>query len=49
MKRASYQEIIDLPEHQVGEITDGELFVQPRPAVPHTRAASTLGFLLGPP
>lgn len=49
VRRATYQDIIDLPEHKVGEIIDGELFVQPRPAVPHANAGSVLGFLLGPP
>lgn len=48
-RRATYQDIIDLPESMIGEILDGELHVQPRPAVPHARAGSALGALLGGP
>lgn len=29
-KEATYQDIIDLPPHVVGEIVNGELFVNPR-------------------
>lgn len=43
LKPACYQDIIDLPEHIVGEIIDGELYVQPRPAPRHARATSLLG------
>ncbi len=42
-RRATYQDIIDLPEHVTGEIIDGELYTQPRPAGPHTIVASELG------
>jgi Uma2 family endonuclease len=42
-KPATYQDIIDLPEHLVGEIIDGELYTQPRPAPRHVRASSSLG------
>jgi Uma2 family endonuclease len=37
------------PEEMVAEILDGELHVSPRPARPHTNAASRLGILLGSP
>lgn len=37
-----------LPEEMVAEILDGELYTFPRPARPHTRAASRLGRRLGP-
>jgi Uma2 family endonuclease len=48
-KRATYQDVLDAPEHQVAEIVDGELFLSPRPAGPHTRVASLLGGdLMGP-
>lgn len=48
-RRATYQDIVDLPEHVNGEIVDGELFVSSRPAGPHTFAASNLGYdLIGP-
>ncbi len=48
-RSASYDDILALPEHVVGEIVDGELVVQPRPALRHARAAVSLGaFLDGP-
>ena len=44
-----YKELEKLPEHVVGEIVGGELYVSPRPASPHARAASVLGGeLFGP-
>lgn len=42
-RRATYQDILDLPEHIVGEIVDGELYTSPRPASPHARATSVIG------
>ncbi|MBA2541473.1 MAG: Uma2 family endonuclease [Deltaproteobacteria bacterium] len=48
-KRATYQDVLDAPEHQVAEIVDGELFLAPRPAGPHTSVASGLGGELYPP
>ena len=42
-KRATYEDIVNLPEHVVGEILDGELFVSPRPASPHAFAHSVIG------
>jgi len=41
-RRATYSDLLEVPENQVGEIIDGEMVVQPRPAVPHARAASQL-------
>jgi Uma2 family endonuclease len=41
--RATYQDILDLPESIVGEIIDGELYTSPRPASPHARASSMIG------
>lgn len=41
-KRASYQDVLAAPEHKVAELVDGELFVSPRPAVPHARVTSVL-------
>jgi len=38
--RATYQDILDAPEHVVAELVDGELFLSPRPATPH--AVTTL-------
>lgn len=46
---ATYQDIIDLPEHLVGEIVDGELIVSPRPTPRHARASSVAGMDLGSP
>jgi Uma2 family endonuclease len=44
-----YQELLDLPENMLGEIIDGELHTQPRPAPKHALAASYLGSdLVGP-
>jgi Uma2 family endonuclease len=42
-RRATYDDIIRLPEHLVGEIIDGELIVTPRPATPHALTASVAG------
>jgi Uma2 family endonuclease len=42
-KRATYQDVLDAPEHQVAEIVNGELHISPRPFAPHTAVASTLG------
>jgi len=42
-RRATYQDILDLPESIVGEIIDGELYTSPRPASPHARASSMIG------
>lgn len=43
---ATYEDILALPEHLVGEIVDGELSVSPRPAVPHAIGTSALGATL---
>lgn len=42
-RSATYQDIVDLPEHLVGEIIAGELYTQPRPAPRHARASSVVG------
>jgi len=44
---ATYQDVLDAPEHLVAEIIDGELRLSPRPGGPHTVAASRLGYVLG--
>jgi Uma2 family endonuclease len=41
--RASYEDLLQLPDHVVGELIDGQLIVSPRPAVPHAAAGSGLG------
>lgn len=47
--RATYADIEAAPPEMVAELLDGELHLQPRPARPHTGAASDLGTLLGNP
>lgn len=46
-RRATYQDILDLPEGVVGELIRGALHTQPRPHVSHMRASSVLGVRLG--
>lgn len=46
---ATYADIEALPEHLVGEILNGELVVNPRPAPRHANASTVLGGLLVPP
>ena len=48
-KPASYEDLLELPEHLVGEIIGGELHTHPRPAPRHTRAYSALGYWVGGP
>ena len=48
-RRATYQDVLDAPEHQVAEIIDGSLYTHPRPAPRHATASSVLGGRLGPP
>jgi Uma2 family endonuclease len=40
--RATYQDVLDAPEHKVAEIINGELHLSPRPGAPHTAVASAL-------
>ena len=47
-RRATYDDLMQVPDHLVAEIIDGELVTSPRPASPHTFAASALGQDLGP-
>ena len=49
MKRATYEDVLNAPENKVAEILDGELFLSPRPAPPHTVASSEIGMAIGPP
>jgi Uma2 family endonuclease len=46
-KGATYADLYDVPDHFVAEMFDGDLYVSPRPTVPHARAASMLGVTLG--
>ena len=42
-RRATYQDVLDAPAHQVAEIINGTLYTHPRPAMPHALASSNLG------
>jgi Uma2 family endonuclease len=46
---AGYADLLDLPEHVVGEIVGGRLVTHPRPAPKHVRAYSRLGAELDGP
>lgn len=43
LKRATYQDVLAAPENMIAEILNGELVLQPRPAIAHQGAASELG------
>ena len=47
--RATYEDLLAVPDHKVAEILDGELHVSPRPAPRHSQAASVLGVEIGGP
>lgn len=47
-KPATYQDILDLPEHEIGEILNGELFTHPRPLPRHDRVLHRLHRILDP-
>ncbi|MGH9385379.1 MAG: Uma2 family endonuclease [Vicinamibacterales bacterium] len=42
-RRATYEDLCEVPDHKVAEILDGELIVTPRPALRHASASSGLG------
>jgi Uma2 family endonuclease len=48
-RRATYDDLLRVPDQKVGEIVDGDLHVSPRPASRHALAASRLGAELGGP
>lgn len=48
-KRATYQDVLDAPEHKVAEIINGVFHLSPRPFAPHTAVASVLGQEIGTP
>jgi Uma2 family endonuclease len=48
-RRATYDDLLNVPPHRVAEIVDGDLHVSPRPASKHALAASVLWGDLGPP
>jgi Uma2 family endonuclease len=48
-RTATYEDLLEVPEHLVAEIIDGELVTSPRPSSRHSLAASGLGAdLTGP-
>jgi len=47
-RRATYEDLMQVPDHLVAEIIDGELFTSPRPATPHAWACSMTHQDLGP-
>jgi len=46
-RRATYQDLVEVPDHLVAEILDGELVTSPRPASPHALATSRISVDLG--
>src|SRR5207248_2309247 len=47
-RRATYDDLVRVPEPLVAELIEGDLITSPRPALPHALVASTLGMALGP-
>jgi Uma2 family endonuclease len=45
-RKATYDDLLKVPEPLVAEIIDGELVTSPRPASPHALAASAIGSVL---
>lgn len=48
-RRATYEDVLNAPPHVVAEVLFGTLYQSPRPAMPHSVAASAVGEELGPP
>jgi Uma2 family endonuclease len=48
-RRATYEDLMAVPEHLVAELIEGTLVTSPRPASPHGVSASVLGIELGGP
>ncbi|MGH7965864.1 MAG: Uma2 family endonuclease [Candidatus Binatia bacterium] len=42
-RRATYEDLLQVPDLFIAEIIDGELITSPRPASPHARAVSIIG------
>jgi Uma2 family endonuclease len=42
-RRATYEDLLAVPDHKVAELINGELVVHARPGAPHAVAASVLG------
>lgn len=48
-RNATYEDLLAVPDRFIAQILNGVLYTHPRPAAPHARAASRLGFKLGDP
>lgn len=48
-QRATYDDLVKVPENMVAELIDGDLYAWPRPAGPHADMSSVLGMCIGPP
>jgi Uma2 family endonuclease len=48
-RRATYEDLSQVPDHLIAEILDGQLVTQPRPSPRHALAATVLGSRLGRP
>jgi hypothetical protein len=48
-RKATYADLVALPDHLVGEWVDGELTVSPRPTPLHARATTRLSYELAGP
>jgi Uma2 family endonuclease len=49
LRKATYEDLCQVPDHLVAEILAGELHVSPRPASLHAQASSVLGVSVGGP
>lgn len=48
-RRATWDDLLEVPEGYIGEIVDGQLQMHPRPSGPHAETTSDLGGVLTPP
>ena len=48
-RKATYQDVLDAPAHNIAQIVNGAFHMHARLAARHTRANSILGMMLGPP
>ena len=46
---ATYEDLLQVPDHMVAEILDGDLFASPRPSPRHSHAASGTAYQIGSP
>jgi Uma2 family endonuclease len=42
MKRATYEDVLNAPEHRVAELLEGELILSPRPSARHAAAMAAI-------